>query len=135
MAEVRTERRGIFALGRALVDEARTLVRQEIALAKQETMAKILRDVKAAGLLIVAGVVLALSLFVFIFFEIGDLFSYLTGHVWLGILITWLIFTVIFGILAFIGVRMIQVPKPERTIQTLKEDVEWAKQQLKRSGR
>jgi len=132
---VRTERRGIFALGRALVDEARTLVRQEIALAKQETMAKILRDVKAAGLLIVAGVVLALSLFVFIFFEIGDLFSYLTGHVWLGILITWLIFTVIFGILAFIGVRMIQVPKPERTIQTLKEDVEWAKQQLKRSGR
>ncbi len=132
---MRTERRGIFALGRALVDEARTLVRQEIALAKQETMAKILRDVKAAGLLIVAGVVLALSLFVFIFFEIGDLFSYLTGHVWLGILITWLIFTVIFGILAFIGVRMIQVPKPERTIQTLKEDVEWAKQQLKRSGR
>ena len=128
-------RRGIFSLGRALIDEAKTLVRQEIELAKQEVTAKLLRDLKAAALLIVSGVMLLLALFVFVFMLIVDLFSYLTGHVWLGLVITWLIYTIIFGIVALIGVRRMQSPKPVRTIQTLREDLEWLKQQLRRSKR
>ncbi|MGI8912536.1 MAG: phage holin family protein [Chloroflexota bacterium] len=128
----RTGRRGIFSLGRTLIDEAKTLVRQEIDLAKQETMSKILRDVKAAAMLIVAGVVLLLALFVFIFMLIVDLFSYLTGHLWLGLIITWLIYTIIFGIVALIGVRRMQSPKPVLTIQTLREDLAWLKEQLRR---
>lgn len=128
----RTGRRGIFSLGRTLIDEAKTLVRQEIDLAKQETMSKILRDAKAAAMLIVAGVVLLLALFVFIFMLIVDLFSYLTGHLWLGLIITWLIYTIIFGIVALIGVRRMQSPKPVLTIQTLREDLAWLKEQLRR---
>lgn len=128
----RTGRRGIFSLGRTLIDEAKTLVRQEIDLAKQETMSKILRDAKAAAMLIVAGVVLLLALFVFIFMLIVDLFSYLTGHLWLGLIITWLIYTIIFGIVALIGVRRMQSPKPVLTIQTLREDLKWLKEQLRR---
>ena len=128
----RTGRRGIFSLGRTLIDEAKTLVRQEIDLAKQETMSKILRDVKAAAMLIVAGVVLLLALFVFIFMLIVDLFSYLTGHLWLGLIITWLIYTIVFGIVALIGVRRMQSPKPVLTIQTLREDLAWLKEQLRR---
>lgn len=131
----RSESRGIFAIGRSLVGEVRTLVRQEIELAKQEMIGKIVRDLKAAALLIVAGVVLSLALFVFIFMLISDLFSYWTGHLWLGLLITWAIYTVVFGIIAYIGFKRLVVPKPERTIETLREDVAWAKQQLKRSGR
>lgn len=131
-APPRNSRRGIFSIGRTLIDEAKTLVRQEIELAKQETMSKILRDVKAAALLIVAGVVLLLALFVFIFMLIVDLFSYLTGHLWLGLVITWLIYTIVFAIVALIGVRRLQSPKPVLTIQTLKEDLEWLKQQTKR---
>lgn len=130
---VRTGRRSIFSLGRTLIDEAKTLVRQEIALAKQETMAKLLRDLQAAALLIVAGVVLLLALFVFVFMLIADFFSYLTGHFWAGLVITWAIYTIVFAIVALIGVRRLQSPKPERTILTLREDLEWAKQQLKRS--
>lgn len=130
---VRAGRRSIFSLGRTLIDEAKTLVRQEIALAKQETVAKLLRDLQAAALLIVAGVVLLLALFVFVFMLIVDFFSYLTGHFWAGLLITWAIYTIVFGIVALIGVRRLQSPKPERTIQTLREDLEWAKQQLRRS--
>lgn len=130
---VRTGRRSIFSLGRTLIDEAKTLVRQEIALAKQETMAKLLRDLQAAALLIVAGVVLLLALFVFVFMLIADFFSYLTGHFWAGLVITWAIYTIVFAIVALIGVRRLQSPKPERTILTLREDLEWAKQQLRRS--
>ena len=132
-ASPRAGRRGIFSLGWTLIEEAKTLVRQEIELAKQEMMSKLLRDLKAAALLIVAAVMLLLALFVFVFMLIVDLFSYLTGHVWLGLIITWLIYTVIFGIVALIGVRRMQSPKPVRTIQTLREDLEWLKQQLRRS--
>ena len=131
-ASPRAGRRGIFSLGRTLIDEAKTLVRQEIELAKQEVMAKLLRDLKAAALLIIAGVVLLLALFIFIFLLIVDLFSYLTGHLWLGLVITWLIYTIIFGVVALIGVRRLQSPKPVLTIQTLREDLAWLKEQLRR---
>lgn len=129
----RAGRRGIFSLGRTLIDEAKTLVRQEVELAKQEVTAKLLRDLKAAALLIIAAIMLALALFVFVFMLVVDLFSYLTGHLWLGLIITWLIYTIVFGIVALIGVRRMQSPKPVRTIQTLREDLEWLKQQLRRS--
>ena len=129
----RTGKRGIFSLGRTLIDEAKTLVRQEVQLAKEEMLAKLLRDVKAAAMLIVAAVMLLLALFVFVFMLVVDLFSYLTGHLWLGLIITWLIYTIVFGIVALIGVRRMQSPKPVRTIQTLREDLEWLKKQLKRS--
>jgi uncharacterized membrane protein len=131
-APPRSSRRGIFSIGRTLIGEAQTLVRQEIELAKQETLSKIMRDVKAAALLIVAGVVLLLALFVFIFMLIVDLFSYLTGHLWLGLIITWLIYTIVFGVVALIGVRRLQSPVPVLTIQTLREDLEWLKQQTRR---
>jgi uncharacterized membrane protein len=131
-APPRSSRRGIFSIGRTLINEAQTLVRQEVELAKQETLSKIMRDVKAAALLIVAGVVLLLALFVFIFMLIVDLFSYLTGHLWLGLIITWLIYTIVFGVVALIGVRRLQSPVPVLTIQTLREDLEWLKQQTRR---
>ena len=129
----RTGKRGIFSIGRTLIDEAKTLVRQEVELAKEEMLAKLLRDAKAAAMLIVAAVMLLLALFVFVFMLVVDLFSYLTGHLWLGLIITWLIYTIVFGIVAWIGVRRMQSPKPVRTIQTLREDLEWLKKQLKRS--
>jgi hypothetical protein len=131
-APPRSSRRGIFSIGRTLIGEAQTLVRQEVELAKQEMISKIMRDVKAAALLIVAGVVMLLALFVFIFMLIVDLFSYLTGHLWLGLIITWLIYMIVFGIVALIGVRRLQSPKPVLTIQTLREDLEWLKQQTRR---
>lgn len=131
-APPRSSRRGIFSIGRTLIGEAQTLVRQEIELAKQETLSKIMRDLKAAALLIVAGVVMLLALFVFIFMLIVDLFSYLTGHLWLGLIITWLIYMIVFGLVALIGVRRLQSPKPVLTIQTLREDLEWLKQQTRR---
>jgi hypothetical protein len=131
-APPRSSRRGIFSIGRTLIGEAQTLVRQEVELAKQEMISTIMRDVKAAALLIVAGVVMLLALFVFIFMLIVDLFSYLTGHLWLGLIITWLIYMIVFGIVALIGVRRLQSPKPVLTIQTLREDLEWLKEQTRR---
>ena len=128
----RSSRRGIFSIGRTLIGEAQTLVRQEVELARQEMISKIMRDVKAAALLIVAGVVMLLALFVLIFMLVVDLFSYLTGHLWLGLIITWLIYTIVFGVVALIGVRRLQSPVPVLTIQTLREDLEWLKQQTRR---
>jgi len=136
MAELRTERRGILSIGRTLLEETQTLVRQEIQLAKQEMVEKIVRDLKAAAFILVSGLVIGLAFFVFIFMEVTDFFTWLTGnHLWLGLLITWLIFTLVFAAVALIAVRRLTVPKPERTIETLREDLAWLKQQLRRSGR
>jgi len=136
MAELRTERRGILSIGRTLLEETQTLVRQEIQLAKQEMVEKIVRDLKAAAFILVSGLVIGLAFFVFIFMEVTDFFTWLTGnHLWLGLLITWFIFTLVFAAVALIAVHRLTVPKPERTIETLREDLAWLKQQLRRSGR
>ena len=136
MAELRTERRGILSIGRTLLEETQTLVRQEIQLAKQEMVEKIVRDLKAAAFILVSGLVIGLAFFVFIFMEVTDFFTWLTGnHLWLGLLITWFIFTLVFAAVALIAVRRLTVPKPERTIETLREDLAWLKQQLRRSRR
>lgn len=136
MAEVRTERRGILSIGRTLLEETQTLVRQEIQLAKQELTEKIVRDLKAVAMLLVAGLTIGLAFFLLIFMEITDFFTWLTGnHLWLGLLITFFIYLIVFGLLALFGFRRLVVPKPERTIETLREDLAWLKQQLRRSGR
>lgn len=136
MAEVRTERRNILSIGRTLLEETQTLVRQEIQLAKQELTEKIVRDLKAAAMLLVAGMSIGLAFFILIFMEITDFFTWITGnHLWLGLLITFIIYLIVFGLLALLGVKRLVVPKPDRTIETLREDLAWLRQQLRRSER
>ncbi len=124
--------RAIVNLGKLLITDARSLVQQEIALARQELQAKIIHDIKIAALLIVSAVVIVLALFLLVFLEIMDVFTILTGHFWLGVLLTWLLYTVVFGVLAYIGFRRIQVPKPEHTLASLDDTRAWAQQQVKR---
>ncbi|MCL4545298.1 MAG: phage holin family protein [Chloroflexi bacterium] len=128
-------RRGLLGIGRALLSELQILVRQEITLAKQELIAKLMHDVKAAALILVAAPLLVLVLFLVIFFEVADLLGYVVGHFWLGLLLTWLLFTVVLGLIGFVGIRRLRSPVPELTIASLKEDLEWVRTQVRRISR
>jgi putative superfamily III holin-X len=117
---------------RGIATDTGTLVRKEIELARQEITESVIARVKAVGAFAAAGV---LMLMVVIF----------GGHAaamglsrampdWAAYLVVAGVFIVLAGGAAMFGLRRIKRPSftPEETQRTIKEDVEWAKEQLKR---
>ena len=113
-------------LGRVTSDLS-TLMRQEVELAKVELKEEASKAGKAGGMLAGAG---AIGYLVLVFLALALMFALdsvmPTG--WAA-LITAVILGIIAGVLFVMGKkRMAQVnPKPEQTVETLKEDVQWAK--------
>jgi uncharacterized membrane protein YqjE len=109
-------------------EQTSTLVRQEVELAKAEMGQKAKQAGRGAGLVGAAGVVGlaalgALTAFLIIVFDLGM-------PLWAAALIVTLVWGAIAGLLALRGkreLREVAPPVPEQTIETLKEDVEWAK--------
>jgi uncharacterized membrane protein YqjE len=113
-----------------LSQETTTLVRQELDLAKAEMAEKGKKAGKGAGMFGGAGVVGFLAL--------GALTAALilaldTGmKAWLAALIVGLVYAAIAGVLALTGKKEVQQatpPVPEQTVESVKEDVQWAKTQ------
>ena len=123
------------SLGELFGDLARdtgTLVRQEVELAKVEMTQKATRVGKDLGFLVAGGAVAYagfLALIAAVAIGLGQL-----GVPWW--LATLLVALVVGGVGAFLVMRGLSALKrenlaPERTMQTLKEDVAWAKAQTK----
>ena len=103
------------------------LVQQEVALAKAEIKKEVAHAGKGAGMLGGAGFT---GLFALIFLSIS--LAYAIS--WLGIGLGWgffivgMLYLVVAGVLALLGKKQIsKVGPPEKTIATVKDDVEWAK--------
>ena len=118
----------IGELLKQLSQETTTLVRQELELAKAEMAEKGKKAGKGAGMFGGAGVVGFLAL--------GALTAALilaldTGmKAWLAALIVGLVYAAIAGVLALTGKKEVQQatpPVPEQTVESVKEDVQWAK--------
>ena len=118
----------IGELLKQLSQETTTLVRQELELAKAEMAEKGKKAGKGAGMFGGAGVVGFLAL--------GALTAALilaldTGmKAWLAALIVGVVYAVIAGVLALTGKKEVQQatpPVPEQTVESVKEDVQWAK--------
>jgi nitrate/nitrite transporter NarK len=104
-----------------------TLVRQEVALAKTELQ----QEAKTAGTAVGAfGGAGFAGYFVLVFLSLAMMWA-LGSTMALGwaALIVAAVWAVIAGVLALVGRRKLKGfnPKPERTIETVKEDVQWAK--------
>jgi hypothetical protein len=119
-----------------LAEQTATLVRQEIALARAELVEKGRHAGLGAGLIGGGG---ALALFAF-----GGLTTALillldlAMAAWLGALIVAVAYGSIAAVLALRGRREIEESAPvvpEQTIETLKEDVEWARTQVRSGSR
>ena len=118
-------------LFKQLSDELSTLVRQELRLAQAEMTQKGKRAGIGAGIFGGAGVVGVMAL--------GTLSACLVAalaeamDVWLAALMVTVIYAAIAGMLALQGRERIQQASPvvpEETVETVKEDVQWAKTQL-----
>lgn len=136
------ETRTIGTLLRELFDEARDLFRQEISLAKTEASEKAsifgknAAFVAAGGLVVFAGALFILA-GVSVLASWGFRAAGLSPEMamWLGPLAVGLIVAIIgYGLLQK-GIKTLKDGslKPERTIQSLKEDKEWTQQRLQRA--
>jgi uncharacterized membrane protein YqjE len=120
--------RPVGELLKQLASETTTLVRQELELAKAEMREKAGRAGPGFGMWGAAGVTALLAL--------GSLTAFLIlaldGAVpnWLAALIVGLVYAAIAGVLYMRGKQRVEEagsPLPEQTIETIKEDVQWAK--------
>jgi len=119
-----------------LSQETTTLVRQELELAKAEMTEKGKKAGIGAGLIGGAGVagLLALGALTACLIALLDTFMVL----WLAALIITVVWAAIAGVLALQGRDRVQDAGPvvpEQTIETVKEDVQWAKTQTPSAGR
>lgn len=136
---VTSDRTSVTTLLKELRDEGTVLFRQEIQLAKQEMSEKVARMGRnvgylvAGGLMAYAGVVvvlLAISVLVY-----AGLVAIGLSHMIAG----WLAPLVVGGIVMLIGFGMVkkaqstlsdEAPMPERTVQSLNEDKQWAQEKV-----
>lgn len=111
-----------------LASDVSLLVKQEIQLAKVEMSAKAKEMSKGAGMLVGAAVFGFLTLMALTALLIIVLDAFLP--LWLAALIVTLLWGIVAAVLALSGKKEIQKATPiapQQTIETVKEDVQWAK--------
>jgi hypothetical protein len=113
-----------------LAGDLSTLVRQEIALARAETMETARAAARNSAMMGVGGALAYAGLIVLLI-----AIAYLLGEVmplWLATLIVGVIAAAIGGALIMAGKnRMANLSvMPERTVESIKEDAQWAKEQV-----
>jgi hypothetical protein len=119
---------------KGLADDATTLMRQEILLAKQELQEGLTASAKASALLVAAGV-LGLYAFFFLLYTIGEAIG---GPPWLGFAIVTLVLFIVVAVLGLVGRKRLAASKvaPDKaraelqtTANELKEEITWGKPQ------
>jgi uncharacterized membrane protein YqjE len=123
-------------LMKQLAEQMSRLIRSEVRLARAETAEKAQVYARAAGMLGAAAVVGLLAGFAMTLFLIYLL--KLALPLWAAALIV----TVVYGVVGFAllatGRKKLQkarTPLPERTVESVKEDVEWLKTQTRSDAR
>ena len=113
-----------------IVEDLQNIVRGEVQLAKTEVQEDVSKLGKAAGMI---GAAAFLGLVGFIFLMLGV--TYLLNksvEMWIAAGIVGLVLAIIAAILGMRGKSQMQAAnlKPDKTIESLKEDKEWASRQI-----
>ena len=123
-------RRGLIDLARAAVEDTVLLLQQEIQLAKIETLEMLRSNIMAAVLLGIA----AFCALVFFLMLLVTIAFIVPAHALVAGIET-MLFLILAVVLALIGKSRLRIGAPPKTMTTLKEDAEWARQVLKRNGK
>jgi len=130
-AQKRNER-SLAELTKQLSDQASTLARKEVELAKAEMSIKAKRLGIGAGAFGAAGV---LGLFALGALTAAAILALATAvEPWLAALIVTVVYAAVAGVLALVGKSRVEAgtpPVPEEAVESVKEDVEWAKTKAK----
>lgn len=124
------DERSLGELFSELSRQTSTLIRQEIALAKAEMKQKGAEAGKDIGMMVAGGALAyagLLALIAAVVIVLAEVMAW-----WLAALLVGLVVAGIGGLLAQRGLAALKQSgiAPEQTIETLKEDTEWAKRQL-----
>lgn len=113
-----------------LVQESRTLIRQEVQLAKTELKENATAIGRDAGKVAAGGVVLLIGSLALIAAAIIGL-GHLIGYGWSSLLIG-LVITIAGGAVSMSALKRLKNEslKPEQTVRTIKETKIWAKEQI-----
>ena len=123
-----TNPRGLVA---SVVSDAQRLVALEVALAKQEVKELATHNAIAASIIALGGLLLVLGLLV----ALPVLIIALLAWTWIAAAV-WLAAYVVVGIvLVIIGRSQLEMRLPTRTIDSLKENKEWALRRVRSNGR
>ncbi len=126
--------RSLADLIRELRDESTVLLRQEVAMAKTEMSEKASTIGRNVGAMVVGGAV-ALLATIFLLLAVTGGLAFLILGTDLGLHAIWMAPLIVGVVIAFIALVMIQKAKaklanaslvPHKTIETLKEDKQWA---------
>ena len=130
MAQVRDER-SLGDLFSDLSRETTTLVRQEIQLAKAELTQSATEAARGIGMLVAGGAVAYAGL---LFLLLAIVFGLIEAgwDPWLSAFVVGLVVVVIGAVLVLRARESLKPANlaPRRTVETLKEDQEWAKEQI-----
>lgn len=120
--------RGLIA---SVIADAQRLVGLEIALAKQEAKELATGNAIAAGLMAFGGLLVVLAILVAVPSLVIALvpWKWQAAAVWVGA------YVVIGLVLIFVGKARMQVRLPPRTVESLKENKEWALRRVRSNGR
>jgi hypothetical protein len=116
---------------KGLADDATTLMRQEILLAKQELQEGLQASAKASAMLVAAGV-LGLYAFFFLLYTIGEAIG---GPRWLGFAIVTVVLLIVVAVLGKnrLAASKVAPEKAKAELQTtaneLKEEITWGRTQ------
>ncbi len=112
-----------------LTGDLSKLMRQELDLAKAELREEAKKAGKAAGMLAAAGLA-GLMVLIFLSLTLMWLLDKIM-YTWLAALIVTLLWAIVGGVLFMMGRKQLAEvnPKPEQTVQSLKEDKEWVQAQ------
>lgn len=130
MAEER-DRTSLASLLSGAIDDIRELFRQEVSLARVEIRHEVANAKSAAvklGAAVVTGLFAALLLLIALARGLSDLF---VMPVWAGFAIVGGLLAIVAGVLVAIAWPTLKSvsPMPERTVRTLKENIQWVKRQ------
>jgi hypothetical protein len=120
--------RGLIA---SVVSDAQRLVALEIALAKQELKELATGNAIAAGIIAFGGLLIALAVLV----ALPSLVVWLVPWHWQAAAVWGAAYLVIGLGLVLLGKSRLQVRLPRRTLDSLKENKEWALRHVKSNGR
>jgi uncharacterized membrane protein YqjE len=114
---------------RDIVTNVQEMVRSEVRLARVEMSQEVSKTARA-GALLAAGAVLGAVGGVFLLVFVAQLLG-LVMPAWAATLIVGLVVAIVGFALITTGKNRLRIPTPEKTIENVKENVEWMKNQTK----
>lgn len=128
--QITKDERSLGELFSELATETSTLVKQEVALAQTELTQKAVKVGKNVGYLVVGGAVAYAALLAFIaalIIILGQLLSY-----WAAALVVGIIVAIVAVVLILSALNALKTTgiTPTQTVETIKEDAQWLKDQV-----